>query len=134
MAAAVLTVPLLGSPALAAPGDPATASSFNLKSGPDLSAQVADLKAAFPTQGVQDLLDQGNRVAKTGASCTTDPFGTGDDGKVLAPARKLCWDSGDSLTEEWIPQGITGVSDARADELWGSRKPLVTAWYDKSGG
>ncbi|MEU8840419.1 hypothetical protein AB0D97_14995 [Streptomyces roseus] len=132
--AVVLSVPAFGSPAHAAPGDPATASSFNLKSGPDLSRPVADLKAALPTQGVQDLLDQGNRVAKTGASCTTDPFGAGDDGKVLAPARKLCWDSGDSATEEWVPQGMTGVSDAQADELWGSRKPLVTAWYDKAGG
>lgn len=132
--AAVLLVPAIGSPAHAAPGDPATASSFNLKPGPDLSGQVADLKAALPTQGVQDLLDQGNRVAKTGASCTTDPFGSGDDGKVLAPAKKLCWDPGDSATEEWIPQGMTGVSDAQTDELWGSRKPLVTAWYDKAGG
>ncbi|MFI9063790.1 hypothetical protein ACIGQE_18165 [Streptomyces sp. NPDC053429] len=132
--AVVLSVPVTGSPAQAAPGDPATASSFNLKSGPDLSGQVADLKAALPTQGVQDLLDQGNRVARTGASCTTDPFGAGDDGKVLAPARKLCWDPGDSATDEWIPQGMTGVSDAQSDELWGSRKPLVTAWYDKAGG
>ncbi|MFD9410944.1 hypothetical protein ACFWBN_28520 [Streptomyces sp. NPDC059989] len=133
LAAAVLSVPALGAPAQAAPGDPATASSFNLKSGPDLSGHVADLKAALPTQGVQDLLDQGNRVAKTGASCTTDPFGTGDNNTVLPPARKFCWDAGDSTTEEWIPQGITGASDAQADELWGSRKPLVTAWYDKAG-
>ncbi|WP_329390113.1 hypothetical protein OG625_38240 [Streptomyces sp. NBC_01351] len=132
LAAAVLSVPALGAPAQAAPGDPATASSFNLKSGPDLSGQVADLKAALPVQGVQDLLDQGNRVAKTGASCTTDPFGTGDNGTVLPPARKFCWDAGDSDTEEWIPQGITGVSDAQADELWGTRKPLVTSWYDKA--
>ncbi|MER7467476.1 hypothetical protein [Streptomyces sp. NPDC097981] len=133
LAAAALAIPALGAPARAAtPGDPATASSFNLKSGPDLSGPVADLKAALPTQGIQDLLDQGNRIAKTGASCTTDPFGTGDNGAALAPARKLCWDGGDADTEEWIPQGITGVSDAQADELWGSRKPLVTAWYDKA--
>ncbi|MEV8531876.1 hypothetical protein [Streptomyces sp. NPDC051211] len=132
LAAAVLSVPVLGTPAQAAPGDPATASSFNLKSGPDLSGHVADLKAALPTQGVQILLDQGNRVAKTGPSCTTDPFGTGDAGGILAPAEKFCWDAGDSDTKEWIPQGITGVSDAQADELWGTRKPVVTAWYDKS--
>ncbi|NXY95033.1 hypothetical protein HYE82_11615 [Streptomyces sp. BR123] len=133
LAAALLAIPALGAPAHAAPGDPATASSFNLKPGPDLHGHVADLKAALPTQGVQDLLDQGNRVAKTGASCTADPFGTGDNGTVLAPARKLCWDSGDADTQEWIPQGITGVSDAQADELWGTRKPLVTSWYDKAG-
>ncbi|MBT2482610.1 hypothetical protein [Streptomyces sp. ISL-94] len=133
LAAAVLLVPVLGAPAQAAPGDAATASSFNLKSGPDLSGHVADLKAALPVQGVQNLLEQANRTAKTGASCTTDPFGTGDNGTVLAPAEKFCWDPGDSTTEEWIPQGITGVSDAQADELWGSRKPLVTAWYDKVG-
>ncbi|MFI9122310.1 hypothetical protein ACIGW0_23410 [Streptomyces bikiniensis] len=130
---AVLTVPVLSPPALAAaPGDPAAASSFDLKPGPDLSGTVAALKAALPTEGVQDLLDDGNRIARTGASCTTDPFGTGDNGAVLAPARKFCWDAGDAGTEEWIPQGITGVSDARADELWGTRKPLVTAWYDKA--
>ncbi|WP_159072891.1 hypothetical protein [Streptomyces sp. WAC00288] len=133
LAAAVLAVPVLSTPALAAaPGDPATSSSFNLKPGPDLSSAVTALKTALPTEGVQDLLDQGNRIAKTDASCTTDPFGTGDNGAVLAPARKLCWDAGDAGTEEWIPQGITGVSDAQADELWGSRKPLVTAWYDKA--
>ncbi|MFG2873595.1 hypothetical protein ACGFYU_00940 [Streptomyces sp. NPDC048337] len=133
LAAAVLALPLLAAPARAAtPGDPATASAFDLKSGPDLSGPVADLKAALPTQGVQDLLDQGNRIAKTGASCTADPFGTGDDGGVLPPARKLCWDGGDSDTEEWIPQGLTGVSDAQVDELWGSRKPLVASWYDKA--
>lgn len=133
LAAAVLAIPLLDTPAGAAtPGDPATAASFNLKSGPSLSSQVADLKAALPTQGVQDLLDQGNRFAKTGTSCAADPFGTGDNGAVLAPDKKLCWDAGDADTEEWIPQGITGVSDAQADELWGTRKPLVTAWYDKA--
>lgn len=133
LAAVVLATPTLGAPAQAAPGDPATASAFNLKSGPDLSGHVADLKDALPVQGVQNLLDQANRVARTGTSCTTDPFGTGDDGTVLAPAQKFCWDPGDSATAEWIPQGITGVSDAQADELWGSRKPLVTAWYDKAG-
>ncbi len=134
LAAAVLAVPALGAtPARAAtPGDPATASAFDLTSGPDLSGHVADLKAALPTQGVQDLLDQGNRTAKTGASCTTDPFGTGDNGAVLPPAKKLCWDAGDSDTQEWIPQGLTGVSDAQADELWGARKPLVASWYDKA--
>ncbi|MFE5729524.1 hypothetical protein ACFQ7A_01220 [Streptomyces sp. NPDC056528] len=133
LATAVLALPVLSAPALAAtPGDPATASSFNLKPGPDLSSTVTALKAALPTEGVQDLLDDGNRIAKTDASCPTDPFGTGDNGAVLAPARKLCWDAGDAGTEEWIPQGITGVSDAQADELWGTRKPLVTAWYDKA--
>ncbi|WP_053643094.1 MULTISPECIES: hypothetical protein [unclassified Streptomyces] len=133
LAAAVLAIPVLVTPArAAAPGDPAAASSFNLKPGPDLSSAVTALKAALPTEGVQDLLDDGNRVAKTGTSCTTDPFGTGDNGAVLAPARKVCWDAGDAGTAEWIPQGITGVSDAQADELWGARKPLVTAWYDKA--
>lgn len=134
LAAAVFSVPVLVAPAQALPGDPATASSFNLKPGPDLGAVVADLKAALPVASVKDLLDQGNRIAKTGASCTTDPFGTGDNGAVLPPAQKFCWDAGDSDTREWIPQGITGVSDAQVDELWGTRKPLVTSWYDDADG
>lgn len=132
LAAVVLAVPALGTPARAAvPGDPAAPSSFDLRPGPDLRGTVAALQAALPRQDIQDVLGQGNRVAKTGASCTADPFGTGDNGTVLPPARKLCWDGGDAGTQEWIPQGITGVSDAQEEEVWGTRKPLIAAWYDK---
>lgn len=108
-----------------------TASDFRLTPGTDLSGRVSDLLAALPTQGVQNLMDQANRTATSGSACTTDPFGTGDGGIApIQPTVKYCWDSGDSVSQEWIPQAVTGVSDAQADEYWGTKRPVVTSWYD----
>jgi hypothetical protein len=28
--------------------------------------------------------------------------------------------------------GITGVSYAQADEYWGTKRPVITSWYDDS--
>ena len=127
---AVLAALVLGPPARAA-ADAVAASGFDLTTGTDLGGRVSDLSAALPSQGVQNLLDQANRTFTTGSACTTDPFGSGDGGVApLAPAVKYCWDSGDSVSQEWIPQAITGVSDAQADEYWGTKRPVVTAWYD----
>lgn len=97
----------------------------------DLSERVADLSASLPTQGVQNLLSQADKSVSRGTACATDPFGAGDGGTApLAPAVKYCWSDDDALSKEWIPQGITGVSDAQADEYWGTKRPVITSWYD----
>lgn len=127
-------VPLVAAPAVAAagtPGAPADAADFDLQAGSDLSGRVTDLDDALPKQGVQNLLAQANRTLTTGSACTVDPFGEGDGGVApLAPVTKYCWQSGDESSTEWIPQAITGVSDAQADEMWGTSRPVLTAWYD----
>ncbi|MGW2492428.1 hypothetical protein ACWCV9_35200 [Streptomyces sp. NPDC001606] len=99
----------------------------------DLSDPVAELTTALPTQGVQNLLSQADKSVSSGTACATDPFGAGDGGIApLAPAVKYCWSDDDALNHEWIPQGITGVSDAQADEYWGTKRPLIASWYDDS--
>ena len=91
--------------------------------GPDGRA-LGGLANALETSGVQALLKQkGNRVGKWGGSC-------GSKAKVPAGAKVFCFNSGDTATKEWYPQGVTGVSDAQADEKWGSAKPLLVSWYD----
>lgn len=118
-------------PATAATANAVAASDFRLRAGTDLAGRISDLLASLPTQGVQNLMDQANRTATTGSACTTDPFGTGDGGIApLQPVTKFCWDSGDAVGKEWIPQAVTGVSDAQADEYWGTKRPIVTSWYD----
>ncbi|ONK14465.1 hypothetical protein [Streptomyces sp. MP131-18] len=126
--------------ALAYPGAgaPAPAGEFGLAAGSALGGRIADLDAALPKQGVQNLLSQANRTLRTGAACP-DPFGVGDPVSgtdptpkpPLEPAELYCFENDDTVTTEWIPQAVTGVSDAQQDEVWGeSSRPLITGWYD----
>ncbi|MDT0345262.1 hypothetical protein [Streptomyces litchfieldiae] len=122
------------------PGRPAPVGEFALRAGSDLSGRIADLDAALPKQGVQNLLAQANRTLGTGSACA-DPFGAGDPVSgtdptlkpPLAPVELYCFESDDSLSQEWIPQAVTGVWDAQADETWGeSARPVLTGWYDST--
>ncbi|XVQ12689.1 hypothetical protein ACQP1W_09070 [Spirillospora sp. CA-255316] len=91
--------------------------------GPD-GAALGGMAKNLKTTGVQELLTQkGGREGKWGGGC-------GASAKVPAGAKVFCFDSGDTATKEWYPQGVTGVSDAQADERWGSAKPLLVSWYD----
>lgn len=40
--------------------------------------------------------------------CSRDPFGTAPD-----PDIRFCLQNDDSVSREWVPQGVTGVSDAK---------------------
>src|SRR5207248_3240530 len=44
----------------------------------------------------------------------------------------LCFQGGDNNDAEWVPQGITTVADAQADQQWGGSKPLLVGWYNKN--
>ncbi|MEV6400460.1 hypothetical protein AB0M39_37730 [Streptomyces sp. NPDC051907] len=127
----------LATMAWAGPGSSAKESEFNLKAGASLSGRVKKLDAALPKQGVQKVLRDANRPLVSGGACKTDPFGIGDmkDGKrvkPLAPAVKYCWKGDDATSKEWVPQAITGVSDAQKDEKWGSDRPIVVGAYDNA--
>ncbi|MET7290384.1 hypothetical protein [Streptomyces sp. NPDC005573] len=112
-----------------APGSSADPSAFNLAAGSDLSGRVSDLDAALPKQGVQNLLSQANRTLSTDTQCP-DTFGTGDNGTPLAPVKRYCFEHDDEVSTEWVPQAVTGVSDAQDDEYWGTARPVLTGWYD----
>lgn len=114
-------------------GSAARTGDFVLRNGAEgLGKKVAGLDAALPKQGVQKILAHANRELGTGGGCTADPFGTGDHGKPLAPTRKYCLAGDDATSKEWVPQAVTGVSDAQADESWGTSRPVLLGSNDDS--
>jgi len=90
---------------------------------PDSSALVG-LTKTLKKSGVQALLNaKGNRKLGHKGGCRK---------AAAVPPRAdwYCFNAGDTKTKEWIPQGVSGVSDAQDDELWGSAKPLLVSGYD----
>ncbi|MER6995022.1 hypothetical protein [Streptomyces sp. NPDC000410] len=111
-------------------GSAARTADFKLESGAALGKRVAKLDAALPKQGVQKILKYANRDLNPGGKCATDPFDTGGKAKALPPAKKYCFESADAKSKEWIPQAVTGVSDATKDEKWGTERPILIGSYD----
>ncbi|MGW6462159.1 hypothetical protein ACWF94_40590, partial [Streptomyces sp. NPDC055078] len=83
-----------------------------------------------PKQGVTQLMEQANRDAKWDGACGPGAI----YGPNLKPGSRACWAPDDATSGEWIPQAITGVSDAQEDENWGDSPadPVVVATYDKT--
>ncbi|MCB9539274.1 MAG: hypothetical protein H6704_23920 [Myxococcales bacterium] len=46
------------------------------------------------------------------------------------PHEGFRWNDGDMGTTDWYPQGITGVSDARAEAGRPARRLFLVSWYD----
>jgi hypothetical protein len=101
-----------------------------------LLPRIEALDARLPKMGVQNLLLQANRTAthsSPGDPCNDAAF----DGRDGGPAQ-WCFNADDSRTVgasvEWMPQGITTVADAQADDRWGERQAILVSWYDKDLG
>jgi len=104
----------------------------------DLAGRVRQLDAQLPKLGVQNILAQANRRARQEGG-PADPCNAAAFGGRQAP-NHWCWDRADTGvvggdegngTVEWMPQGVTTVADAQADELWGSKQAILVSWYDK---
>lgn len=129
----VTTATLTVSPSPAAAATAPRLSDFVLRPAslpsPSLQERVNRLDAKLPKLGVQNILAQANRTGAwaTGSStaCTSGAF----SGMTLPPGRRFCWNAGDNTTGEWIPQGVTTVADAQADELWGTKQAVLVSWY-----
>ncbi|MDI3101113.1 hypothetical protein ACFWJV_26245 [Streptomyces rochei] len=110
-----------------APGGTASPGDFTLSPGAmnaETTRRVTRLDAVLPKSGVQNLLAGANRDAQPW--CPRDPFGTAPD-----PDLKYCLENDDSVSREWVPQGFTGVSDAKDNELWGEAGNIqLFASYD----
>lgn len=53
--------------------------------------------------------------------------------RILSSTDSFCWDDGDSKVPYWMPQGVTGSSDADDDGLWGARRIIAVSWqYSKT--
>ncbi|MEU3270498.1 hypothetical protein ABZ639_06605 [Saccharomonospora sp. NPDC006951] len=49
----------------------------------------------------------------------------------LPRSNTFCFDDTDTDDDNWMPQGITTVADAQADEYWGSAQAILVSWYNK---
>ncbi|TDD77795.1 hypothetical protein [Actinomadura rubrisoli] len=58
--------------------------------------------------------------------------GCGKAAGVPAQSAVYCWDKEDFTTRTWVPQGVTSVSDAAADESFDGR-PMLVSWYAATG-
>ncbi|WP_416901837.1 hypothetical protein [Micromonospora echinospora] len=48
---------------------------------------------------------------------------------IISSSDRFCWNTEDSTTRHWLPQGVTGSSDADDDHLWGTHQVMVVAWH-----
>ena len=98
-------------------------SDLDLLRGPSLSTPLRGLDGALRRSGVDALITSSGQ-RKLGSGC----------GKAAGvPSRSLvyCWDHEDSTTRAWVPQGVTGISDAVPGERWsGGGRPMLVSWYD----
>ncbi|HEY5934756.1 MAG TPA: hypothetical protein VIU61_08980, partial [Kofleriaceae bacterium] len=86
----------------------------------DRSAIIDAFPATAAKVGIADVAADTNRTAVP----TADP-----PGNPPGVTRAFGWQSGDQSVTYWIPQGITGSFDARADGMVAGRKLLLVSWH-----
>lgn len=96
---------------------------FDLRRGPDRGASIRALDGRLHRSSVDALLhSSGQRRLRRGC---------GKAAGVPAGSLVYCFDKTDSTTRTWVPQGVTTVSDAEADEQWaGGGRPILVSWHD----
>jgi len=97
---------------------------------PDWQAgdEVVDrlVRAVGNTRSMSQVLGDLNRVGRS--------LGGWYLGRSIEGAQGFRWNSGDDDVGYWMPQGITGSSDAYASGRVGNRKVIAVAWYDNGDG
>ncbi|MFF6805641.1 hypothetical protein [Streptomyces sp. NPDC012616] len=135
LAVATLLVP--GNTAEAAPGDNPGALTA-LTSSSELAklrlvehrvptASLDNLANAMGTsRGVDQVLASANHTMRNAASCS----GTETAALPVKPTAEssYCWDTGDAVTQDWLPQSVTSSGDADNDGIWGNNKVILSGW------
>ncbi|MEU9866672.1 hypothetical protein AB0C87_02360 [Actinomadura sp. NPDC048021] len=102
---------------------PLDARDFDLRRGTDRSASVRALGGVLGRTGVAALLRSPGH-ARLGGGC-------GRAAGVPGGSLVYCFDQADSTTQDWVPQGVTSVSDAAAGERWaGGVRPILVSWHN----
>lgn len=123
LAAAVPGVVVQTPPAKAAAVAAPRLRDFDLRRGSDRSGPIRALDRRLHRGGVASLLGSSGQRR----------FGRGCGKPAGVPARSLvyCFDRADTATRQWVPQGVTSVSDAAAGERWaGGGRPMLVSWHD----
>ncbi|MBS7531100.1 hypothetical protein IC619_011400 [Hazenella sp. IB182353] len=97
------------------------------KNDMNLPEKTLELDKELNKSGIQNLLAEANRQAEHGCNS----LAISDVSDVID---SWCFNTGDNLTNEWYPQGISGVGDAQQDDLWGNKQAFVVSWYHKDKG
>jgi hypothetical protein len=97
----------------------------------EFAARVAALEKVLPSVDVRHVLAHVNRPATFGEDCRSPAFHG-----ITPPAQRYCFDAEDTSAPgdrklEWMPQGVTTVADARADQALSGRQAILISWYDK---
>jgi hypothetical protein len=113
-------------------------SAFALSSDWSLDTRAAALTTALGSRrAVSEVLDSANRstnsCSESRKQAQPEYYDRTDlplpQDRILRSSARFCWDDADSTVSYWVPQGVSGSSDADDDELWGSDRVLLVAWY-----
>ncbi|MFI1510343.1 hypothetical protein [Streptomyces sp. NPDC020597] len=78
------------------------------------------------SRGVDQVLASANHTMRNAASCS----GTETAALPVKPTAQAayCWDTGDAVTQDWLPQSVTSSGDADNDGVWGDNKVILSGW------
>lgn len=96
---------------------------FDLRRGPDRAAPIRALDGRLD-RGDADAVLRSSGQKKLRGGC-------GKAAAVPSGALVHCFDAADSADTNWIPQGVTTVSDAvESERLPGGGRPILVSWHD----
>lgn len=91
---------------------------------------ISTLDGQMPNVGVDTVLKSANHSMRNRADCQGSELAALPV-KPTADAA-YCWDTGDSVTQDWVPQGLTSSGDADDDGMWGTNKLILSGWTEDS--
>ncbi|MCX4426622.1 hypothetical protein [Streptomyces mirabilis] len=91
------------------------------------TASLDNLASEMGTsRGVDQVLASANHPMRNAADC----YGTETAALPVKPTAEsaYCWDTGDAVTQDWLPQSVTSSGDADNDGVWGTNKVILSGW------
>ncbi|MFI5875109.1 hypothetical protein ACIBAH_22130 [Streptomyces sp. NPDC051445] len=78
------------------------------------------------SRGIDQVLASANHMMRNTASC----YSTETAALPVEPSAEssYCWDTGDAVTQDWLPQSVTSSGDADDDGVWGTNKVILSGW------
>ncbi|QIY93425.1 hypothetical protein HEP87_03825 [Streptomyces sp. S1D4-11] len=91
------------------------------------TASLDNLASEMGTsRGVDQVLASANHPMRNAANCNS----TETAALPVKPTAEsaYCWDTGDAVTQDWLPQSVTSSGDADNDGVWGTNKVILSGW------
>lgn len=143
LAAAAMTVLTWGTPAQAATpvptpgallsnGTSEAMSKLELTEHRVSATTISTLDGHLPNVGVDTVLQSANHPMYNSSSsgCTSTELAARPINPSASSA--YCWDTGDALTQQFVPQGLTSSGDADDDGMWGTNKVILSGWTNNN--